>query len=224
MSRCERVHGFCHGDTETQRRTSNAETAKPAEKRAKSATMSRCDCAHGFCHGDTETQRRTSNAETAKPAEKRAKFATMSRCDRVHGFCHGDTETRRSGAHAGRRARRRTQAGAAGLLSGQTDGRKRKPIALGVCVSARPHARAAAMRRRATRCQLCVSVSLARIFFVRLRDLRAFVVSLVPRSISRRNRTSTNLTAPAHCRKLHGCPPFIPREKTCRARSASSCV
>src|SRR5207247_74495 len=107
-------------DTETQRRTSNAETAKPAEKRAKFATMSRCDRVHGFCHGDTETQRRTSNAETAKPAEKRAKFATMSRCDRVHGFCHGDTETRGSGAHAASRRTRRTQAGAAGLLSGQT--------------------------------------------------------------------------------------------------------
>ena len=173
-------------------------------------------------HRDTE--KRVERRDRKARREKRAKSGTMSRCDCAHGFCHGDTETRRSGAHAARRATRRTQAGAAGLLSGQTDGRKRKPIALGVCVSARPHARAAAMRRRATRCQLCVSVSLARIFFVRLRDLRAFVVSLVPRSISRRNRTSTNLTAPAHYRKLHGCPPFMPREKTCRARSASSCV
>jgi len=173
-------------------------------------------------HRDTE--KRVERRDRKARREKRAKSATMSRCDRVHEFCHGDTKTLRSGAHAARRTTRRTQAGAAGLLSGQTDGRKRKPIALGVCVSARPHARAAAMRRRATRCQLCVSVSLARIFFVRLRDLRAFVVSLVPRSISRRNRASTNLTAPAHYRKLHGCPPFMPREKTCRARSASSCV
>src|SRR5439155_7001521 len=78
MSRCGRVHGYCHGDTETQRRGLNAETAKPAERSAQSPA--RCHAAIAPTDFATETRRHREERRTQRDQRPERSAPSEPRC------------------------------------------------------------------------------------------------------------------------------------------------